>query len=332
MKKRIAFVLCMILLLVATMALVVACSNLGDNPSGGDGNTGGGDLPSTQLVDISQYLTYELNEDGNSYAVTGLTEQGYKLAVYEDLVENFGKGQGKYKLSIPDSHQGKPVTTIKGADIETMEKPSAFYMCSLLVEVQLPNTITSIGNAAFAFCVSLTNITIPNSVTSIGERAFFYCHRLIEIYNKSSLNIVAGSEDYGLVGYYAKNVYTQAGGSKIRTDANGYQIYADGADNILVGYVGKATKLTLPNGITEIYKFAFYGCSSLTSITIPNGVTSIGEGAFGGCSSLNSIIFQGTQDEWNAIRKGADWDNGMGVYTVTCTVGDNNGDNNGGDN
>ena len=47
--------------------------------------------------------------------------------------------------------------------------------------------------------------------------------------------------------------------------------------------------INIPNNVTIIGRYAFYGCSSLTSITIPSSVTSIGYGAFSGCSSLTSI-------------------------------------------
>ena len=48
----------------------------------------------------------------------------------------------------------------------------AFYDCSALTSVTIPNSVTSIGGEAFWFCFSLTSVTIPNSVTKIGEKAF----------------------------------------------------------------------------------------------------------------------------------------------------------------
>ena len=48
----------------------------------------------------------------------------------------------------------------------------AFYNCSSLTSVSIPNSITSIGNGAFSYCSSLKSITIPNNVTKIGYRAF----------------------------------------------------------------------------------------------------------------------------------------------------------------
>ncbi|MDO4932752.1 MAG: leucine-rich repeat domain-containing protein [Prevotellaceae bacterium] len=51
------------------------------------------------------------------------------------------------------------------------------------------------------------------------------------------------------------------------------------------------TSVTIPNSVTTIKMFAFYGCSSLVSITIPNSVTTIGDYAFHGCSTFSSITF-----------------------------------------
>ena len=51
---------------------------------------------------------------------------------------------------------------------------SAFYGCSSLTEITIPNSVTSIGSYTFYGCRSLTEITIPNTVTSIGQDAFFY--------------------------------------------------------------------------------------------------------------------------------------------------------------
>ena len=152
-----------------------------------------------------------------------------------------------------------------------------------------PNSVTSIGAYAFYNCTSLTSITIPDSVTSIGENSFNGCRKLIEIYNRSALNITKGSRWNGYVGYYAKNIYTNPINSKLSTDENGYIIYTDGDNKILMGYTGTDATLALPNGITEIYPCAFYNCTSLTSITIPDSVTSIGDSAFYACTGLTSI-------------------------------------------
>ena len=198
----------------------------------------------------------------------------------------------------------------------------AFYRFTGLMSITIPGGVTSIGEDAFYGCSGLTSIIIPNSVTSIGSTAFYECYRLVEVYNKSALSITAGSSDNGDVARYAKNVYTNEGGSKLTTDENGYVIYTDGDEKILVAYLGTNTELVLPSYITKINQYAFYNCSGLMRVTIGNSVTSIGAYAFRGCTSLTSIKFNGTIAQWNAISKGYDWRYKVPATKVVCTDGE----------
>ena len=156
------------------------------------------------------------------------------------------------------------------------------------MSVVISDSVTSIDGDAFCNCSHLTSVTIGKSVTSIAFNAFRYCYKIVEVKNLSALDITVGSSDNGYVGCWAKRVYKE-GESYLSTEKDGYIIYDDGTDKILVGYTGTATDLTLPSGITQIYQCAFYKSSSLTSIVIPDSVTSIGNSAFSACSSLTSI-------------------------------------------
>ena len=149
----------------------------------------------------------------------------------------------------------------------------AFYRCSALTSITIPNSVTSIGNNAFSACESLTSITIPNSVTSIGDEAFSVCFSLTSIAIPNSVTSIgdgAFSACSSLTSITIPNSVTSIGDRAFSACES-------------------LTSITIPNSVTSIGDNAFWNCSSLTSITIPNSVTSIGDLAFYGCSSLSSI-------------------------------------------
>ena len=209
----------------------------------------------------------------------------YGLLYSGNLVTGIGSFSGK-ELIIPFKNGSTAITAIGEL---------AFKDQVQITSIVIPDSVTSIGEDAFRGCCGLTSVTIGNSVTSIGDSAFRFCYKLVEVYNKSTLSITTGSSSDGYVAYYAKNVYTNEGGSKLTTDENGYVIYTKGYAKILVAYTGTETELTLPSDITKIYQYAFYDCSGLTSVTIPDRVTSIGERAFYRCTGLTTVNWNATE-------------------------------------
>ena len=79
--------------------------------------------------------------------------------------------------------------------------------------------------------------------------------------------------------------------------------------------------VTIPNSVTSIGNSAFSDCKSLTSVTIPNSVTSIGEWAFDGCKSLKTMLFDGTTEQWKAIKKDKHYKRHTRAVRVKCNDG-----------
>ena len=157
----------------------------------------------------------------------------------------------------------------------------AFYGCSGLTSITIPNSVTSIGNYAFQNCSGLSSVTIPNSVTSIGQTAFKGCSRLTSVTISNSLTSIGAELFYGctiLKSVTIPNSVTSIGKSAF-----------SGCSGL--------TSVTIPNSVTSIGVSAFSGCSGLTSVTIPNSVTSIGVSAFSGCSGLTSITIPNSVTE-----------------------------------
>jgi len=226
------------------------------------------------------------------YNCTSLTSITIPSSVTSIDSYAFSSCSGLTSITIPNS-----VTSIGN---------SAFSYCSGLTSVTIPNGVTSIGDYAFSWCSGLTSITIPNSVTSIGELAFNDCTRLtsISIPNSvTSISIGAFSGCSGLTSIIIPNSVTNiahnafSGCSKLTSIvvASGNPKY-DSRDNCNAiietssnTLIAGCKSTVIPNSVTGIGYYAFFGCSDLTSITIPSSVTSIDYNAFDGCSDLTAV-------------------------------------------
>ena len=230
--------------------------------------------------DDSPFKDYEIRKATVKYGITSIGESAFLGC------------RGMTELTLPNS-----VTSIGG---------NAFEGCSGLTELTLPNSVTSIGNAAFVDCSGLTELILPNSVTSIGDSAFEGCSGLTELILPSSVTSIGDCAFYGCTGLtelilpnsvrsIGDIAFTYCSGLEKITVESGNSCY-DSRDNcnsiidtefntLIVG----CKNSVIPNSVTSIGYYAFYGCSGLTELTLPASVASIGDGAFICCSDLSKI-------------------------------------------
>ena len=176
-------------------------------------------------------------------------------------------------------------------DLKSVEIPNsvttigdyAFGGCTDLTSITIPESVTSIGESAFYGCTGLTSLTIPSSVTSIGDRAFLGCTGLTSITIPSSVTSIGDAAFSNCTGL--TSIKVEAGNTKYDSRDNCNAIIETASNTLVAGC--KAT--TIPNSVTSIGDAAFLGCTGLTSITIPSSVMSIKYAAFAGCTSLTSI-------------------------------------------
>ena len=194
----------------------------------------------------------------------------------EVAVADLDTAQGQYQLSAGE-HTVK--YTLKGKTLID----GAFTTCPI-TSVEIPNSVTSIGQYAFNLCESLTSVTIGSGVTSIGDDAFASCESLASIVVDSNNTVYDSRGNCNAIIETATN--TLISGCKNTVIPNSVTSIGNSAFNECIGL----TSATIPNGVTSIGDGAFAYCKGLTSVAIGNGVTSIGTNAFEGCASLTSVI------------------------------------------
>lgn len=191
-------------------------------------------------------------------------------------------------VTIPATYNDKVITTIED---------KAFFNCTGLSSISIPDSISRIGESAFYGCTGLTTIIIPDSVNELGSGIFSYCSNLTSVILPSSLKTLPKStfsSCTSLVDIALPNSLIEIRESAF--DSCKTLSTIDLPYNIkklspyLFNSCSNLNSINIPESVTEIGNGAFRYCTSLTSVYIPDSVTSIGNDAFSYCKSLVSIV------------------------------------------
>lgn len=152
----------------------------------------------------------------------------------------------------------------------------AFYGCALLTSINFPEGTTAIDTETFYGCVNLKKITVPASVVTIGESAFEKCSALTEVTfaSNSALKGIENSafnECKSLKSITIPASVTYIGNNKASQAKNGVFYDCTALESIAFE---KDSKLA------EIGNFAFASCAALSTVEIPASVTILGHSSF----------------------------------------------------
>jgi len=240
--------------------------------------------------------SFTFNKEGTTMALNLVKLSGGKVE-YFDVPAKVSTGWKIVSVSL-NEYAG----SIKSITIPNGVESLKLTRCKSITNVEIPNSVTSIGDYAFIGCESLTSVNIPNSVTSIGRDAFNGCTSLREvIFEDGNSSITLDMQcKYGKgIFWYCPLEYIYIG-RNIQYIQDSYTSLNCGPSAFY--NKGTLTEVVLGDSVTNIPDYLFSNCKNLESITISKNLESIGTSAFSECSNLKKVNYDGSISSWMNIN------------------------------
>ncbi len=368
MKSKKLKIALIVVAVIFGLAIVAAIFESGSTDNAGtDGaSDGGGTGVAAQSekwenLPATEGLEYKLNDDKESYSVSGIG-----TVTAKDIV-------------ISATYQGKPVTAIRGNAFsecttiksvfipDSVKTVAGFYKCTSLKSVTMAPSVRTIDLLAFKGCENLEELTIPSSVRSIAKDAFEGCNKLIKVYDgvsyvgnwcidfdDNSTDVVLREGTVGISNgaFWCESVYyggaSTGGNMESITIAPSVKYIGEDAfekcSNLKAVYISDLAawcRIDFEDNPVDYSRKLYLNGELLTSVTIPEEITKISTSAFDRCEDIKSmtvhenvtvlksvpdgcetITYGGTVEQWDKIERFKYKFDGV---TVNCTdgVGDN---------
>ena len=284
---------------------------------------------------------YKNSAWSKTYEYTRPVESGLNYVLTNNNTEyEVSLGSASGHIVIEETYRGRPVTAIadmgfanKSKDVasvtilgDNLRKigSRAFLNCSLITDINIPDSVTEIGAYAFAGCRGLTEIDLPDNLMEISNYAFQYCRGLTKVEipdSVTTIGVKAFAECDALDNVVIPDSVVSMGEYAFTANVSLTNVTIGGGLESIPEYAflscDKLTKINLSKGLKTIEQYAFSGCAvaktpehlqeellkgNVLQVSFPETLTTIGKGAFINCSLLTAVDFN---DAITAIGAGA---------------------------
>ena len=249
-------------------------------------------LSSNSLTNLT--LSSKVTSIGESAFRNCSNLKDVRYYIYDDLATYIQKGHPAFYVNCGIKYywNNQEITTLEIPSSVTSIGNNAFYGCNGLTSVDLPSSITKMGECVFYNCQNLSSVKLPSEITAISNSAFGECISLKNI--ELPAGITSIGDDAFVNCSNLQNINLPSGITTIGTGA--------------FWYCSNLTNVILPSALASIGAIAFANCSNLANVTLSSNITSIGSSAFSGCKSLKNLTISKDVTSIKDIRFNNDYE------------------------